>query len=95
MTRLDRHAIGVAAVMVCALMLAEPALAANGIEQVLNQIITMLSGPVAKAVAVIAVIAAGYGYMFGHFEMRTTGMILIGIGVVFGAPALVQTIAGV
>ena len=95
MKSLNRHALGVAALTICVLTLAEPALAANGIEGVLNSITTMLNGTIARSIAVLAVMAIGFAWMFGQFDMRTAGMCVFGIGLVFGASTIVSTLAGV
>lgn len=78
-------------------VLTEPAFAQSGgggIEHVLQQIVTMLTGNVAKLLATIAVIIVGIAWMFGHMDARKAGWLILGIGVVFGASTLVNMIAG-
>lgn len=82
-----------AAVIVIALV--EPAFAqAAGIETVLQNIVTMLTGNIAKLLAVIAVIVICIAWMFGYMDLRKAGFWIIGIGGIFGATEFVNTIVG-
>jgi type IV secretion system protein VirB2 len=76
-------------------MRVEPAFAqAAGIETVLQNIVTMLTGNIAKLLAVIAVIVICIAWMFGYMDLRRAGFWIIGIGGIFGATELVNTIVG-
>ena len=76
-------------------MMAEPAFAQSaGIETVLQNIVTMLTGNIAKLLAVIAVIIICIAWMFGYMDLRRAGFWIIGIGGIFGATELVNTIVG-
>ncbi len=73
----------------------EPAFAQSaGIETVLQNIVTMLTGNIAKLLAVIAVIIICIAWMFGYMDLRKAGFWIIGIGGIFGATELVNTIVG-
>jgi len=73
----------------------EPAFAQSaGIESVLQNIVTMLTGNIAKLLAVIAVIIICIAWMFGYMDLRRAGFWIIGIGGIFGATELVNTIVG-
>jgi type IV secretion system protein VirB2 len=73
----------------------EPAFAQSaGIETVLQNIVTMLTGNIAKLLAVIAVIIICIAWMFGYMDLRRAGFWIIGIGGIFGATELVNTIVG-
>jgi type IV secretion system protein VirB2 len=73
----------------------EPAFAQSaGIETVLQNIVTMLTGNIAKLLAVIAVIMICIAWMFGYMDLRKAGFWIIGIGGIFGATELVNTIVG-
>ncbi|MBY3214323.1 Type IV secretory pathway AvhB2 protein [Rhizobium laguerreae] len=75
--------------------LAEPALAqAAGVETVLQNIVDMLTGNIARLLAVIAVIIICIAWMFGYMDLRRAGFWIIGIGGIFGATELVNTIVG-
>ena len=81
-----------AVIIVC---MAEPAFAQSaGIETVLQNIVTMLTGNIAKLLAVIAVILICIAWMFGYMDLRRAGFWIIGIGGIFGATELVNTIVG-
>jgi type IV secretion system protein VirB2 len=80
------------AIFVCVV---EPAFAQSaGIETVLQNIVTMLTGNIAKLLAVIAVIIICIAWMFGYMDLRKAGFWIIGIGGIFGATELVNTIVG-
>lgn len=81
---------------VFAIGLAEPALAQStgGIETVLQNIVTLLTGNVAKLLATIAVIIVGIAWMFGYLDLRKAFYVVLGIGIIFGATQLVTTISG-
>lgn len=87
-----------ASVVMAAAILAivvEPAFAQSaGIETVLQNIVTMLTGNIAKLLAVIAVIMICIAWMFGYMDLRKAGFWIIGIGGIFGATELVNTIVG-
>lgn len=73
----------------------EPAFAQSaGIETVLQNIVTMLTGNIARLMAIIAVIIICIAWMFGYMDLRKAGFWIIGIGGIFGATELVNTIVG-
>lgn len=81
--------IAASAVMAMAILasMVEPAFAqAAGIETVLQNI--------AKLLAVIAIIVICIAWMFGYMDLRRAGFWIIGIGGIFGATELVNTIVG-
>lgn len=85
--------VSMAAVIVACLV--EPAFAqAAGVETVLQNIVTMLTGNIARLLAVIAVIIICIAWMFGYMDLRRAGFWIIGIGGIFGATELVNTIVG-
>lgn len=82
---------------VFAIGMAEPAAAqatGGGIETVLQNIVTLLTGNVAKLLATIAVIVVGIAWMFGYLDLRKAAYVVLGIGIIFGAAQLVSTISG-
>ncbi|KEC69648.1 major pilus subunit of type IV secretion complex (VirB2) [Rhizobium leguminosarum bv. phaseoli CCGM1] len=54
----------------------------------------MLTGNIARLLAVIAVIIICIAWMFGYMDLRRAGFWIIGIGGIFGATELVNTIVG-
>lgn len=84
--------LAVAAMVVLA---AEPALAQSAnIEGVLNNIISMLTGGVTKALATIAVIITGIAWMFGYLDLRKAAYVVLGCAIVFGATQIVGVLTG-
>ena len=84
--------LAAAAIVVLAV---EPALAQSAnIEGVLNNIISMLTGGVAKALATIAVIITGIAWMFGYLDLRRAGFVIMGVAILFGASEIVGTLTG-
>ncbi|VEJ45883.1 TrbC/VirB2 family protein [Bartonella vinsonii] len=86
--------------LLTALIVSNPsyaATAANGLgklEGVLETIVTMMTGKTAKLIAIICVAAVGIGWMYGFIDLRKAAYCIIGIGIVFGAPALVGQLTG-
>lgn len=77
------------------LALIEPGFAqAGGIESVLQNIVNMLQGNVARLLAIIAVIIVGIAWMFGYLDLRKAAYCVLGIGIIFGAAEIVNALAG-
>ena len=77
------------------LALVEPSFAqAGGIESVLQNIVNLLTGNVARLLAVIAVIIVGIAWMFGYLDLRKAAFVVLGIGIIFGATEIVNMISG-
>jgi type IV secretion system protein VirB2 len=81
---------------VLAFAMTGPALAqsAGGIENVLQNIVNLLTGNVARLLAIIATIIVGIAWMFGYLDLRKAAFVVLGIGIIFGATEIVNTIAG-
>ncbi|WP_039758066.1 TrbC/VirB2 family protein [Bartonella queenslandensis] len=78
------------------MVLSEPAFAAGDfgkIESALQKIITALTGPLAKAIATIAVAGIGLAWIAGYVEMRKAFFVCVGIGIVFGATQIVSMLS--
>ncbi len=84
-----------------ALLVSDPSYAApvsNGsgfgnLDGVLGNIVTMMTGPTAKLIAIICVAAVGIGWMYGFIDLRKAAYCVLGIAIVFGAPTLVGKLA--
>ena len=74
------------------ILAAEPAYA--DIASVLQNVVTLLTGQVARSLAIIAVIATGIAWMFGHMDLRRAAFVVLGIALIFSASEIVSTIAG-
>ena len=90
------------AVCVLALLVAaEPAFAQTSgpfapLETAVQMIVDLITGPFGRLLAIIAVIALGFLAFAGRLSWFTAGAVVLGIGLVFGAPSIVdQMIAAV
>lgn len=64
----------------------EPAFAqAAGIQTALESIISMITGGIGRALAVIAIMVLGVCWMFNIIRLQTAGFIVLGIAIVFSA----------
>jgi type IV secretion system protein VirB2 len=54
----------------------------------------LLTGPLAKTVAAIAIVVLGYFTLSGQLDKRWVVSIVIGIALIFGAEGLVDLFAG-
>ncbi|MEQ1956176.1 TrbC/VirB2 family protein [Mesorhizobium sp. CN2-181] len=77
------------------LALAEPALAQSSgafapLETAVQIIVDFITGPFGRLLAIIAVIALGFLAFAGRLSWFTAGAVVLGIGLVFGAPAIVD-----
>ncbi len=65
-------------------------------EGTLDKILASLTGPVAKAVGVIAIVLAGFGIAFGESggTMRKLFQIVLGLSIAFTASSLVVSLFG-
>ncbi len=84
------------AVFVSDLSYAAPAASGGGfgnLDGVLGNIVAMMTGPTAKLIAIICVAAVGIGWMYGFIDLRKAAYCVLGIAIVFGAPALVGKLA--
>lgn len=60
----------------------------------LCRVLNVLNGPTIKVIATIGVLALGFGLFMGKLSWPVALIVLIGIGVVFGASKLVSLISG-
>jgi type IV secretion system protein VirB2 len=66
----------------------------GNVETFLQNVVTLLTGNVARLLAVIAIVLVGVGWMFGHIDLRRAGIVIIGIILIFGAAQIVSMITG-
>jgi type IV secretion system protein VirB2 len=77
------------------LVFAEPAFAQSSgafapLETAVQMIVDFITGPFGRLLAIIAVIALGFLAFAGRLSWFTAGAVVLGIGLVFGAPAIVD-----
>ena len=77
------------------MLAADPALAQTSgafapLETAVQMIVDFITGPFGRLLAIIAVIGLGFLAFAGRLSWFTAGAVVIGIGLVFGAPAIVD-----
>ncbi len=60
------------------------------LETAVQMIVDFITGPFGRLLAIIAVISLGFLAFAGRLSWFTAGAVVIGIGLVFGAPAIVD-----
>ncbi len=88
--------------LTCGLVLGLSTLAAEAAEtglpweSVLDKILASLTGPVARAVGVVAIVLAGFGMAFGESggTMRKILQIVLGLSIAFTASSLLAKLFG-
>jgi type IV secretion system protein VirB2 len=94
--RAKRPALVVLAAATVAFVVAEPAFAQQTsgafapLETAVQMIVDFITGPFGRLLAIIAVIGLGFLAFAGRLSWFTAGAVVIGIGLVFGAPAIVD-----
>jgi type IV secretion system protein VirB2 len=90
-----RQQIAFAAIMFSGLLIVDPAFAQSSgafapLETAVQMIVDFITGPFGRLLAIIAVIALGFLAFAGRLSWFTAGAVVLGIGLVFGAPAIVD-----
>jgi type IV secretion system protein VirB2 len=60
------------------------------LQTAVQMIVDFITGPFGRLIAIIAVIGLGFLAFAGRLSWFTAGAVVIGIGLVFGAPAIVD-----
>ncbi|WEZ85965.1 TrbC/VirB2 family protein (plasmid) [Rhizobium sp. 32-5/1] len=60
------------------------------LQTVVQAVVDFITGPFGRLVAIIAVISLGFLAFAGRLSWFTAGAVVLGIGLVFGAPAIVD-----
>lgn len=100
MSAMQKKALNTTAVM-SALVIAQLVAADVAMAQATNQafaplqtvvqaVVDFITGPFGRLVAIIAVIGLGFLAFAGRLSWFTAGAVVLGIGLVFGAPAIVD-----
>ncbi|WP_259919980.1 TrbC/VirB2 family protein [Jannaschia sp. M317] len=73
-----------------------PALAQDlsPVTTMLTTVVTALTGPIGRAVGIVAVVVLGVMLMFGRINAATFGGVLVGMAIVFGAATVIDGFAG-
>ena len=64
------------------------------LQGILQKVVDMLTGEVARLLAIIAVIIVGIAWMFGYLDLRKAAYVVLGVAIVFGASEIVSTLTG-
>ena len=84
-----------AIVSIATLLSPDPAFAQSAnLEGFANNVLSLLSNGLLRALAVIAVIIAGAGWLMGRVNTGGLVTVIIGIAIIFSAPWIVDQIAG-
>jgi type IV secretory pathway VirB2 component (pilin) len=88
-------AAAVAVAGLASLVSPDPAFAQSAnLEGFANNVLGLLSNGLLRAIAVIAVIVAGAGWLMGRVNTGALVTVIIGIAIIFSAPWIVDQIAG-
>ncbi len=60
------------------------------LQTAVQMIVDFITGPFGRLMAIIAVIGLGFLAFAGRLSWMTAGAVVLGIGLVFGAPAIVD-----
>src|SRR3546814_14182837 len=77
-------------VALTALVTAEPAFAQTNLESFGNAVLGLLSNGLLRIVAILALIAAGFGWLTGRVNTGALVTVIIGIAIIFSAPWIVD-----
>ncbi len=91
----SKAALAATAVLVLQAIAIEPAFAQSSgpfapLETAVQMIVDFITGPFGRLLAIIAVISLGFLAFAGRLSWFTAGAVVLGIGLVFGAPAIVD-----
>jgi|TARA_R110000822_G_scaffold43999_3_gene118379 type IV secretion system protein VirB2 len=77
-------------VALASLLSAEPALAQTNLESFGQSVLNLLSNGLLRTVAILAIIAAGFGWLTGRVNTGALVTVIIGIALIFSAPWIVD-----
>lgn len=77
-------------VVFASLASAEPAFAQANLESFSQSVLNLLSNGVLRTVAILAIIAAGFGWLTGRVNTGALVTVIIGIALIFSAPWIVD-----
>lgn len=91
-----RAVMVISVLVVAQVIAADPALAQATnqafapLQTVVQAVVDFITGPFGRLIAIIAVIGLGFLAFAGRLSWFTAGAVVLGIGLVFGAPAIVD-----
>lgn len=81
-------------VALTSLLSAEPAFAQTNLESFGQSVLDLLSNGLLRIVAILAIIAAGFGWLTGRVNTGALVTVIIGIALIFSAPWIVDQLQG-
>lgn len=72
---------------------AEPAFAQTNLESFGTAVLGLLSNGLLRTIAILALIAAGFGWLTGRVNTGSLVTVIIGIAIIFSAPWIVEQLA--
>ena len=66
----------------------------DGISQTLCLVVSKLTGPIGRGIATIAIVVLGIGLFLGKLSWGLAVAVALGIGMIFGAPIMVNWLSG-
>jgi type IV secretory pathway VirB2 component (pilin) len=87
-----------AAIFALFVLLPDVAHAAGGFDKitsVLTSITQTVIGPLGKAICVLGIVAVGLMWVFGQMDPKRALLVVVGIGVIFGANEIAAALTGI
>jgi type IV secretory pathway VirB2 component (pilin) len=81
-------------VALASLLSAEPAFAQTNLESFGTAVLGLLTNGLLRTIAILALIAAGFGWLTGRVNTGALVTVIIGIAIIFSAPWIVDQLAG-
>ncbi|MFL0415609.1 TrbC/VirB2 family protein [Sphingomonas sp. 179-A 2A2 NHS] len=81
-------------VALTSLLSAEPAFAQTNLESFGTAVLGLLTNGLLRTIAILALIAAGFGWLTGRVNTGALVTVIIGIAIIFSAPWIVDQLAG-
>jgi type IV secretory pathway VirB2 component (pilin) len=81
-------------VALASVLSAEPAFAQTNLESFGTSVLNLLSNGLLRTVAILAIIAAGFGWLTGRVNTGALVTVIIGIALIFSAPWIVDQLNG-
>ena len=81
-------------VALASLLSTEPAFAQTNLESFGTSVLNLLSNGLLRTVAILAIIAAGFGWLTGRVNTGALVTVIIGIALIFSAPWIVDQLNG-
>ena len=88
----------VATLLALFVLLPDVAHAAGGFDKitsVLTSITQTVIGPLGKAICVLGIVAVGLMWVFGQMDPKRALLVVVGIGVIFGANEIAAALTGI